>query len=58
LAISEPSSPTIASTRYPNSSEKLDSDPPKKTLSHLMKMIEAFKENINDSLNKYRKTQA
>jgi esterase/lipase len=38
--------PTIASLRYPNTPEKQDND----LKSHLMKMIEAFKKNINNSL--------
>jgi septal ring factor EnvC (AmiA/AmiB activator) len=46
LAISEPSSPTIASPGYTNTPEKQDSD----LKSHLMKMIEKFKEDINSSL--------
>ena len=43
---SEPSSPTIANPGYFNTLEKQDSD----LKSHLMKMIEAFKEDINNSL--------
>ena len=43
---SEPSSSTIASPGYLSTLEKLDYD----LKSHLMKMIEAFKEDINNSL--------
>ena len=46
LAPPEPSSLTPASPRYPNMPEKQDND----LKSHLMKMIEAFKEDINNSL--------
>jgi gas vesicle protein len=46
LASSEPSSPTIASPGYSNTSEKQDLD----LKSHLMKMIEDFKKDINNSL--------
>jgi hypothetical protein len=46
LASSEPSSPTIVSPGYPNTSEKQDSD----LKSQLMIMIEDFKKNINNSL--------
>jgi hypothetical protein len=42
LAPSEPSSSTTGSPRYPNMPEKQDND----LKSHLMKMIEAFKEDI------------
>ena len=42
LAPPEPSSLTPASPRYPNMPEKQDND----LKSHLMKMIEAFKEDI------------
>ena len=46
LASSEPSSPTTASPRYPNTPEKQDSD----LKSHLMMLIEDFKKDINDSI--------
>jgi hypothetical protein len=45
LASSEPSSPTIASPGYTNTSEKQDSD----LKSLLMMMIEDIKKNINNS---------
>ena len=45
-ASSEPNFPTTASPGYPNTPKKQDSD----LKSHLMKMIEAFKEDINNSL--------
>jgi hypothetical protein len=45
LAPPEPSSLTPASPRYPNMPEKQDND----LKSHLMKMIEAFKEDIKNS---------
>jgi hypothetical protein len=48
------SSSTTVSPGYPNTHEKRDSD----LKSHLMKMIEAFKEDIKPPLKKYRKTQA
>ena len=43
LATSEFSSPITGSTRYPNTIRKQDSD----LKSHVMKMIEDFKKNIN-----------
>ena len=46
LASSEPSSPTTASPRYPNASEKQDSD----LKLHLMMIVEDFKKGINISL--------
>jgi hypothetical protein len=46
LASSESSSPTIASPGYPNTPEKQDLD----LKSHLMMMIEDFKQEINNSL--------
>ena len=52
LALSEPSSPTTVSLGYPNTPEKQDTD----LKSHLMIMIEDFKEDINNSLKKYRRT--
>jgi hypothetical protein len=46
LATLEPSSPTTASRGYPNIPEKQNSD----LKSHLMKMMEDLKEDINNSL--------
>uniref|UniRef100_A0A8C6G7V4 Uncharacterized protein n=1 Tax=Mus spicilegus TaxID=10103 RepID=A0A8C6G7V4_MUSSI len=46
LASSEPSSPATASPEYPNTPEKQDSD----LKSHLMMVIEDFKQDINNSL--------
>ena len=46
LASSEPSSPTTRSPGYPNTPEKQDSN----LTSHLMMIIEDFKEDINNSL--------
>jgi hypothetical protein len=46
LTPSGPSPPTTASPGYPKTSEKKDSD----LKSHHMKMIEAFKKDINNSL--------
>ena len=51
LAGSEHTSSTTASSGYSDTSEKQDSD----LKSHLLKMMEAFKENINSSLKKYRR---
>jgi glutamyl-tRNA reductase len=48
LAISEPSSPTTASPGYPNTPLKQYSY----LNSHFIKMIEDFKKDINNSLNK------
>jgi phosphate uptake regulator len=48
LAPLDTSSPTTASSRYPNTVEEPDSD----LKSHLMKMIETLKEDINNSLKK------
>jgi hypothetical protein len=48
LASLEPSSPTTVSPGYPNTPEKQDSD----LKSHLMMMIEEFKNDINNSLKK------
>jgi GTPase SAR1 family protein len=45
LALSECSSPTTASSRYYNTSDKRGSD----LKSHLMMMIENFKKDINNS---------
>jgi hypothetical protein len=46
LTPSEPSSPTTASNEYPNTPEKHDAD----LKSHLMKIIEIFREDRNNSL--------
>lgn len=54
MAPSEPSSPTTSSPGYPNPTEEQDYD----IKSHLMKMIEFFKENINKLLKKHRKIQS
>jgi hypothetical protein len=43
MATSESSSPTTASSRYPNIHEEQDSD----LKSHLAETIQAFKEDIN-----------
>jgi hypothetical protein len=48
LATSEPSSPTTASPRYPNTHLKHNSD----LSSYFMKMIEDFKKDMNNSLKK------
>jgi hypothetical protein len=54
LVPSEPSSPTTASHGYPRTHEKQDSD----LKSHLIKMIYAFLEDINNSfIKKNRKRQ-
>jgi hypothetical protein len=52
LASSEPSSPTTTCPGYPNTPEKQDTD----LKSHIMKMIEDFKKDINNSLEKYKRT--
>jgi hypothetical protein len=46
LASLEPSSPMTASSGYPNTTEKQDSN----LKSHLMIMIEDFEKDINNSL--------
>ena len=46
-ASSEPNFPTTASPGYSNTPKKQDSD----LKSHLMKMIEDLKEDINNSIN-------
>jgi hypothetical protein len=51
LASSEPSSPTTENPSYPNTPEKQDSN----LKSHLMMMIEKFKEDINNSLKEIQK---
>jgi hypothetical protein len=48
LATSEPSSPTTASPGYPSTPKKQDSD----LKSHLIKMIEDLKGDINNSPKK------
>ena len=53
MAPSEPSSPTTASTGYPNTKEKQDLN----LKLHFMMLIENFKKDTNNSLKKYRKTQ-
>ena len=54
LAISEPSSPTIASPGYPNTPEKQDSD-----LNSLLTMIiEDIKKDINNSLKEIQENTA
>jgi hypothetical protein len=52
-ASSEPSSPITASPEYTNTPENKESV----LKSYLINKIEAFKEDINNSLKKYRKTQ-
>jgi hypothetical protein len=52
LAKSEPSSSNIARSGYPNITKKQDSD----LNSYLMKMIEDFKKDINNSLKEIQKT--
>jgi hypothetical protein len=51
LATSELRSPTTASPGYPNTHEKQDSV----LKSHLMKMLEDLKEDINNSINEIQK---
>jgi hypothetical protein len=51
LATSEPSSPTTASPRYPNTFLKQDSD----LNSHFMKMTEDFKKDITNSCKEMQK---
>ena len=51
MASSKWNSSMTASTGYPNTPEEQDYD----LKSHLMKMIEAFKEDIIIPLKKYRK---
>jgi hypothetical protein len=48
LAPSEPSYPRTTSPEYTNMSKNQDSD----LKSHIMKMIEAIKEDINNNLEK------
>jgi len=51
--LSEPNSPNIASPEYTETPENKGTD----LKSCLMNIIEFFKEHINNSLKKYRKTQ-
>jgi hypothetical protein len=51
LASSEPSSSTTTSSGYPNTPEKQDYD----LKSHLMMMIENFKNDISNSLKEIQK---
>jgi hypothetical protein len=53
MALSEPSSSTIASPGYSNTPVKQGSD----LKSHLMMMIQDFKKDINTHLKKYGRTQ-
>jgi hypothetical protein len=53
LASSDPHSPTTVSPGYPSTPEEQDSD----LKSHLMMMIEDYKEDIINSLKKYRRTK-
>ena len=46
MATSEPSSPTTASPRYPNTPEKQELD----LKSYLMMLIEGFKKDLSNSL--------
>ena len=52
-ASSEPNSVTTASPEYINTSENQEAD----LKPYLMKIMESFKVDINNSLKKYRKTQ-
>ena len=54
LALSENSSPTSASPGYPNTPEKQDSD----LKSHLMMMIEDFKNDINKFLKEIQENKS
>jgi hypothetical protein len=49
-----PSYPTTASPGYPNTPEAKEND----FKSNLMKMIEAFREEMINPLKKYRNTQS
>jgi hypothetical protein len=51
---SEPSTPTTASTGYPNTSKKQDSD----LKSYLMMVVEDFKKKINNSLKEIQENTA
>jgi septal ring factor EnvC (AmiA/AmiB activator) len=51
---SEPSPTTSASPRYPNTSEKQDSD----LKSHLMMLVKDFKKGINNSLKEIQENTA
>jgi hypothetical protein len=50
--LSEPSTPTSASHRYPNTPKKQDSD----LKSYLMMLIEDIKRGFNNSFKKHRRT--
>jgi hypothetical protein len=54
LASSEPSTPTTASTAYPNTPEKQVMD----LKSYLMMLVEDFKKNINNSLKEIEENTA
>jgi hypothetical protein len=49
----EPSSPTTASPEYNNTPENQEAD----LKSYFMKIIESFKEDINNSMKEIKKTQ-
>jgi hypothetical protein len=51
-AASEPITPTTASPGYSNTPNKQDSD----LKSYLMMVVEDFKQDINNSCKKYRRT--
>jgi len=53
MASSEPNSPTKANTEYPNTPEEQDLN----LKSQLIMMMEDFKKDIKNSLEKCRKTQ-
>ena len=54
LASSEPSTPTIASSGFPNTQEKQGSD----LKSYLMMLIEHFKKDTNNSLKEIQENTA
>jgi hypothetical protein len=51
---SEPSTPTSASPRYPNTTEKQDSD----LKSYLMMLVDDIKKGINNSLKEIQENTA
>jgi hypothetical protein len=53
-ALSEPSTPTTASSGYPNTPEKQDSD----LKSYLMMQVESFRKGINNSLKEMQENTA
>ena len=55
MAPSEHTSPTTARPRYPNKPES-ESEPDSDLKFHLVKMIEDFKDNINNFLKEIQKT--